>query len=662
MRLLSALQISNRMPFLFRIYFTACLASICYLAGLNAASVPERVDFYYGIAEGNYLIGDLTGAEKSVAQILLINPDYVRAITLNARVQLDLGKGDLALVAAERAIELEPNNLKHHLLKALILGNLQRRPQAIQIIQSVIQQAPPKSDDHQAATHLLGLLQMAEGDWDAAASSFDQIYQADPESASAGLKLSSEAYLEKADLALQQQKNKEAVAAIDQAIAVYDGKTGQEALQQRTSLRMIRARVLTQLGDFDPAIQDLQALSAQQPENLELAITLASLYASTDRWRSLDALIPVISGQPELQDIALYFEGRSALAKGRVGSARAKFEAALELDNQSRLTASLHFYRGLCLDQLERPQDAQVEILQALDLDFKPETSTEAILASRILIRTNQAQRAIPILEALCLNQIDPSAEVWTLLARAQQAVDSNALAISALNEALTIDPQHAIARALRAALLRKIGDLEGAAADYEVAIQVTPENAAYRYALGLVYFQLGQLATAESQIARAAQLLPQNASIQLLHALLAYVIQAPTAAQSALENYLTLSPQQPNESVFYLEYALNAQSHPEQAILKLQQRAAQPTSSEFLQKFIQYNTGQLERKEIIDHAGIAETPQIARQQICEVTFWIAQHEKALGNSEVANQLLQLILQVGNPDIPEFQFAKWQLK
>ena len=42
-----------------------------------------------------------------------------------------------------------------------------------------------KSDNSRAANQLLGLIHMAEGNWDAAAQSFNRIYLADPESAEA---------------------------------------------------------------------------------------------------------------------------------------------------------------------------------------------------------------------------------------------------------------------------------------------------------------------------------------------------------------------------------------------------------------------------------------------------------------------------------------------
>jgi len=639
--------------------------SLCCLLGASLvahAQQTDRIDFYYGIAEGNYLVGNLDGAASSIEQMLRINPKHVPALTLKARVMLDQGDSQAALSAAEQAIQVEPEQLEHQLLKALVLEKMEQSDAAITIIREVIAKAPSGSEDFRAANQLLGLLQMAEGNWDAAAESFNQIYLADPATAASSLKLSSEAYLEKARLALELTEQSEAIAAIDQAIAVYSYKTGQDALKERTQLQLIRARLLAQLGHYERAASDLQTLIAQQPNNLEAVITLASIYASAERWTSLDELIPSISQVPELADITLYFEGRSAYSKKRVGTARAKFEEAINLKIESQLTASLHFYRGLCLLALNRDAEAKSEIIKALNQGFRPETTEEGIAASKTLIQSKQAERAIPILEALTLNQVAPTAETWALLGRAHQIEKTPALAISAYNEAIKLDSKDPETRATRGSLLRIIGDLEGAKSDYLAALKIDPENAGYAYALGLTYFQQGQLIWAEQQIGAAASALKNNAGIQLLHALLAYTIDKPRVAKDALARYFKLSSEIPNESALYLEYALQAQEDISLAILGLNQRLGSRERSDFVKQFIRYNIGKLDRKAIIDHAGIAESPQIAKQQICEAAFWIAQHERAIGNPQAFYELLELIIQIGHADISEYQLARWQLK
>ena len=81
------------MPYL--ISFRAQIVSLVLcISGLNLSAAPkiDLIELYHGVAEGNYLIGDLGGAERGVEQMLRIDPDYLPALTLKARVMLDQKK------------------------------------------------------------------------------------------------------------------------------------------------------------------------------------------------------------------------------------------------------------------------------------------------------------------------------------------------------------------------------------------------------------------------------------------------------------------------------------------------------------------------------------------------------------------------------------------
>ena len=652
------------MPYL--IFFrTQIVGLVLCISGLYLSAAPkiDLVELYHGIAEGNYLIGDLGGAERGVEQMLRIDPDYLPALTLKARVMLDQKKPVQALTATERAIALEPENHEHSLLKALVLGHADRRDEAAALIQQILAKAKPESDDARAAKQLLGLLLINEGDWDDAAFGSNKIYLADPETDSASLRHSSEAYLEKAHSDLQFGAQDEAIAAIDQAIAVYENQPGQEALQQSTALRLLRARLLTQIGRFELAIANLQNLTAQQPQNFEALITLASLYASVERWELLEAVIEPIAKRPELRDVALYLEGRAALAKNRVGTARAKFEAAIEAlpREADLLRRSLLFYRGLCLQKLGRHEEAFTSILDAVDAGFRPETSEEALVAGRTLLLAGRSSDAIPILEAITLNRIHPGAEAWAMLGRAHLASDTPTLALSAFNESLLIDSEQAEALALRGALLRKIGDLEGALADYKKAHQLTPSSSVLSYEKGLVLLQLGRLPEAEGVLQIAARQLSAYSTLDLLHANCAYAIGKIEGATESLSGYLTENPTTPEPNAIYLAQLLQADFNKNiSRVARTPDLAKNLKVTTLNDPVIQYFNGVANRKAVLDWAGIAKSPEEARRQICAAAFWMAQWEKANGDAAKAKELLKIAVNTGSPDLTEWQLANWQ--
>ena len=652
------------MPYLIPFYayivgLLLCVSGLC----LSAAPKTDPVELYHGIAEGNYLIGDLVGAEQGIEQMLRIDPEYLPALTLKARVMLDQGKPVEALTAADQAIALDPENHELGLLKAIALGHTDRRDEAKSLIQDILEKAVPESEDIRAAKQLLGLLRMAEGEWDDAAIAFKEIYLADPETASTSLRLTSEAYLEKARVKLEDGAQDEAIAAIDQAIVVYKGQTGKEALQQRNTLRLLRAQLLTQIGRFELAITDLQNFTTQQPQNFEALITLASLYASVERWESLEAVIKPIAKRPELRDVVLYLEGRAALAKNRVGTARAKFEAAIQAlpKEADLLRRTLLFYRGLCLQKLGRNEESVTSILDAIDAGFRPETSEEALIASHILLRADRASDAIPILEAITLNQINPDAEAWAMLGRAHIITETPTLALSAFNESLLIDSERAEVLALRGALLRKIGDLEGALADYTKAHQLIPSSPVLSYEKGLVLLQLGRPEEAEGSLQIAARKLTTHYTLDLIHATCAYVVGKTESAIESLTKYLAEIPKDSEPSAIYLARLLQVDFDKDRSGVNWGSDSAKNIQAATLgDPVLQYYNSVANRKAVLDWAGIAKSPKQARQQICAAAFWMAQWEKAYGDPAKTKELLKIAVDSGSPSLTEWQLANWQ--
>jgi predicted Zn-dependent protease len=539
------------------------------------AQQSQQLALYYGIAEGHYLIGDLQGANSSLAEILKLDPYNLLALTLKARIELKRGQNEAALSSIQAALRSNPDNLELQVLEAKI------------------------------------------------------------QSASMG-----------------------PLAAIDQVLQVYTDKDQPAAQQQRTSLLIMRSQALALGGELETSIQNLQQLTGRQPENLEATITLASLYACAGRWAALESLIPSISAHNELKDIALYFEGRALLAKNRVGSAREKFKQALGLENLAKLAAALHFYHGACLVKLEKVTAGRHEIIQALDAQFQAETEAEILLASRSLLGEQQNERAIALLEKLTLQKTNSSAEAWNLLGRAHQTTGTSLLAISAFNQSLRINPQQSAVRGMRAGLLRKIGDLTGAAADYEAASMLDPNNLALVYALGLVQLQQGALIAAEQNIGLAARSLTNHPGIQLIHSLIADVIGAHKTSKLALARYFERSSEQINETAYFLQYS----NSNDNGLKRLKVHAAASNASQSLVNFYRFCSGQLNMTATLDAAGMAHSPELAAKKICASAYWMAQHSFKQGELETCEKLLDIATEIGNPDLTEYQLAVWKLK
>jgi len=637
------------------------LLSAVQICGAERERERERTTFYYNIAEGNYLIGDTGGAERGIEQSLRLAPTHAPSHALKAKIRLDQSEPEAALRAAEKAIEFAPNELEYQVLKALILGNLNRRAEAITLIDSILLKAEPAGEEARTAQQLKGLFNMADGQWDEAAAAFKRTYGPDSETSSSGRDLASQAYLEKARTA---PDLKQALAAIDQAIGLYAKATGRENLQTLGRLKLVRAKLLVQDGQPEEAIHSLLKLVGQNPENLEATVTLASIYASREEWLALEDLIAPIAQNPLLTDVALYLEGRVALARDRVGTARAKFEEAL-IENADRPTAlqhALEFYRSICFEKLERFDRAEQSLRKALDGGYLPETASEAAHLGRLLLRNGETDTLIPLLEKALLGG-NASPEGWAILGRAHLKKEQHTLAISALNQSLSLDPEQTETLALRGSLLRKIGDLEGALADYDRALRLTPSSPVLSYEKGLVLLQLGRIEEAEPLLEAAARKLTTHITLDLLHASCAYSLGKYEQAAQSLREYLNpelagdaLKQFQatPSDTAAYLHTLLTNQPGTELPEL--------PATSQAARLFAQYTTGDATRKQVLDYAGRAETPERARSQICAAAFWLAQHERSVNNTRAHKGLLEIAFETGSPENPEWQFAHWQLQ
>lgn len=639
----------------------ASIVCVSAQAALADTKTADRLELYYGMAQGDYLIRNYSGAENGLRQILKVNPEHLPALRLQVRIDLEQAETEAALAGVQTILKIAPEDPQNNLLHALVLGRMGARTAAKSVVESVIAETPDNSPHHLAAAKMLGLFQMAESDWDAAADTFYRMYAANPSQQAEQLILATEALTEKAQSALEANDSAAAIKALDDAIALYADQSGQTELQQRSRLRMMQAQIHSRYGQTNDAIRILETQVRQQPDQLDARITLASLYANSGNWEALNSIIEPIKSQAGFADIALYFEGRYAFALGRVGTARTKFEAALEQlsEGLNPLRPTLRFYQGACFEKLNEFDQANAAITDAINTGFQPESSDEIVLAAKICLRTEKYARAIEILEALVLNQEGDHAEAWRLLGRAHQANNQIALALSAYNQALSAEPDSANTLGLRGELLRKVGDLSGAESDLIKALKLSPQQSGLHYALALTYFQQGRLEHAIASLKSSQNSHPNNSDITLLLILLQYTIGDHSSAQNELQHYLKIASSV-ELSARYIQYLLQAAEDNSAANQHLKQLAEELPDPEF-QTFAAFALGRKDIAATLDQAGIAQTPAMARRQICSMAFWIAQVRRVQTVNDEARSLLQIALVNGTDKTPEFQCAQWQI-
>jgi len=600
---------------------------------------PSKAKLFVGMAQGNYLAGDLAGAERAVAEALKADPDHARALSLQARVKLDLDEPKAALDAIGRALEAAPGDAENRLLRALILVRLDRVGEAADVARSVRESSDEGGRIWRSAQQSLGLIRMRQGDWDAAARIFRRLHQGDPEGRPLGLILASEAMAEKARRASGSGDIDAALEAIEAALETLDGESGANVPGERKRLRLHKGRLLARAGERGRAIRLFERLLERHPGSLEALLALASLRAATGDWAALETLTERLPDEERIDDIERYFRGRVALGRGRSAKALERFDAALAEpgdDGRQALRPDARFYRGLALARLGRENDARETMLAARDAGFAPRTEEAALALARALLAAGRPADAVPILERIALRGGSANPELWATLGRALARTSKPnearpAVALSAFDRALELDPQRPATLALRASMKRRLGDLEGALADYRKAVELDPDNHPARFALAIVCLQTGRVPAAEKHLGR---LDPEQAPrlAGTLRALSAYALGDLEEARAAVARRLA-GQGAPAPEIARLDYLLRRRS------------GDAPPGGE--------DASPAPFRGLRGDDGSAASPEAA--------FWLAQLARLEGEAERTLQLLKRATREPRPDAVDYHLAQWQL-
>ncbi len=141
---------------------------------------PNNLEALQNMAEMQVLQRDFRRAERTAAQIMRISPGDPRALLVSGYIALARGQGEAALATAERVLARYPGDESGLLLKARALAQLQRGPEAIQLLENSLRvtgSTRPKLD-------ALREFYTAANDWPGLARSFERLLELAPADAS----------------------------------------------------------------------------------------------------------------------------------------------------------------------------------------------------------------------------------------------------------------------------------------------------------------------------------------------------------------------------------------------------------------------------------------------------------------------------------------------
>jgi tetratricopeptide (TPR) repeat protein len=242
------------------------------------------------------------------------------------------------------------------------------------------------------------------------------------------------------------------------------------------------------------------------------------------------------------RSVLRYNRGQVYAAMGRAQEALADYDAVIAEDPNY---AEYHFDRGNLLRKLGRDDEAMLAYERAMllsppftevyynradvllargdteaglaDLDYVLELDPEFVdaLVNRAGWRADLGQPALALADVTAGLAVAPeNPHLNCILGQLHAAAGKYEDAIEAYDTALAIDPAFAVALAGRAAALFETGDIDGAVADLDTAIELG-EDAALLYNRAAALQAAGRFAAALADLDRAAELDPEDPDIQ---------------------------------------------------------------------------------------------------------------------------------------------------
>jgi tetratricopeptide (TPR) repeat protein len=272
-------------------------------------------------------------------------------------------------------------------------------------------------------------------------------------------------------------------------------------------------------GNFNEAILNIEHDGAFSEDGW--VVLAYSYFQSGD---SASALLAYQDGLNRFPSSAALYSGLAALHRSEKdwASERSALQNQIRFDEKN---VYAHYRLGLLLSFL-KPDQALAELTIASLLDPQLDSAVQTIRTALNIAstQTDESQKLVTIGRSLGLVQEWPialsafqqaieldatNAEAWAWFGEAEQQTGLDGG--DALDQAVSLDGESVIVRALRGLHWGRLGEYDRMLAEYSLAAQIEPENPAWQVAMGDANLKRGDLAAALGQYKRAAELAPQE-------------------------------------------------------------------------------------------------------------------------------------------------------
>lgn len=465
------------------------------------------------------------------------------------------GNSECAAQAFQSGLKLDPNSLRLPYLLGLSFYTAGKLEESVEPLRHSVAQRPQDENGHLLlASALSGLGRNKEAfvEWQAA-------LRIDPNS-----KMAMDGV---AKILLQAGDNETVIAQLTHVqldenltldLATAYGRTGlfndaafvlNEGLKtypNSAALTSSLASAYVKLARFDEAAKVAEQLARRNPDDIEAQrIYLSMLVFNAEYQTALPLAQKLLRLVPHDADF-LYLNGVLQRASGDYATARKYLEESAKLEPDHYST---RYNLGYTLEQLQDYVGAKAELQKAVELNpTEPESHFELAKVLRKLGETDAAQQQLVLYQKQVKDVSDHTiaAQKSTAAAEAMRAGDKQK-ATTLYREAMAALPDNAGLPYQLALVLNDLADTEGERAALEQAVKIDPNFALAQYQLGLLDSRKGNLSAAEQRFRLAVKASPGYVQAWVA---LAATLAKESHKQEALQAVASALEIDPNNSV----------------------------------------------------------------------------------------------------------------
>jgi tetratricopeptide (TPR) repeat protein len=429
-----------------------------------------------------FSLGDMPNALRYAEEIAGGPTQDVHLLTQMAGIFASAGQGERAVALLNKAIEQDATVGDPYFAKGLLLLNLKRTAEAEQAMRVGLAHAPDSAVGH----YHLGRVLLESGKQEEAVASFERAMAVNPSFESAYLALAS----------IYESRHEK-----DRAVAVLK-KYLQGVNPQNRDIRHHLVRLYVEAKDYQGAMNELEALIADDPADLDAQLRVALIYGEQKEYgKAIEHLTEILKARPaelKIRDYLGYLYEEAKDSKKALETYT--FNVQLE---PSFFEGHLHL--GVLHYRLKQFPEAVEHLSRAVALNPK-QPEAHIVLGLAYLQKEQYEQSAEAFEEGIRHNP--KNADLHFNLGTAYDKLNRFDDVVRVMETAIKLDPHHADAlNYLGYSYAERGVKIEQALSLTKQAVALKPENGYYVDSLGWAFFKSGLLTEALTEIKRAVAL-----------------------------------------------------------------------------------------------------------------------------------------------------------